>query len=406
MKAICLVLLGVLGSFASAQDIFGSEKIAYALMPSEVISSGVVTDVSISQSGKLILFRRAIVSDVVLKSSIKPGDWYCYNRMTKLTKRLGITRESMVMAMSDDQHLVFFGNQATDAAGVYSLANGSIMQLNLGKGYVAYAGDMPYAPFIMIGNRTEPAQLVTLDGKTTTVDFGPNVMPSFPVGSDDTNIYFHGSIAKSSPRKGLRLALNRSTGKVTQQPVTRDEEWHMMESYRPQPQHLLLSWNSSSATLSTNDSAVYPSSVIPKQVKIGPDSRNVQMAPNEEFVAYTDAGSLLIREIRSIDMVLAHKMGEAEALAELIARAKQVGTAFAILAADNDDVFPGQDGWESKLKPYTKNQDTSRDFNYTYKGGPATDIENPSQTEIGFFVAPGGRVVVYADTSVKFIPNP
>ncbi len=147
-------------------------------------------------------------------------------------------------------------------------------------------------------------------------------------------------------------------------------------------------------------------SELPWQIWIGPGNGFVQLSSQNDFVLYQDAGSLLLREIKKVDIALANKLWKAELLAKLVARAKTIGTAVVMWASDHDDKYPGQTGWEDELKPYVRDSNIFGDFTYTFKGGNARDIEDVSGTELGFFVASGGRVVVYADSHVKFVPNP
>ena len=87
--------------------------------------------------------------------------------------------------------------------------------------------------------------------------------------------------------------------------------------------------------------------------------------------------------------------------------AKQIATSLMVYASDTDDSsLPGQEGWDTKVLPYCKDGDLLKRFNYTYKGGSLSSLENPATTELGFTMGPGGRAVAYADGSVKWIPNP
>ena len=404
MKAIFVVVIAFLSIIASAQSVFGDATRAFALMPSEAISSGVTSQVSISESGRLILFQRQLILDV----SEKPQgakSWLVYDRGNKTTKRLTIPTTSFVSAMFDDSHLVFSGYLPNEKSGILDLRTGDIRNIDVGTGHIMYAGDKAFAPFIMFGNRTGNVTLMSAEGKSSTVNFGENIAVSFPVAGDSENVYFHSMVVHSSPRVPLRLTMNRATGKVTQRPYKPEEERNDFKMGQAEPLLNLVDIGEF-ATISVVRGSVQDKSEIPSGARIGPGYGRALLSPTSDFVVYQDAGSLLLREIRSIDLVLAKKLTDADALAKLIDRAKQVGTALAILASDNDDAYPGQEEWETKLQPYVKNKDVLKDFNYTFRGGDAASIADPSRSELGFFVTSGGRVVVFADTSVSFVPDP
>jgi prepilin-type processing-associated H-X9-DG protein len=144
---------------------------------------------------------------------------------------------------------------------------------------------------------------------------------------------------------------------------------------------------------------------LPTRAKLCLSNTRTTFGPTNDCVVYEDAGALLIREIKPMDPAIARKLLAMEAKRKAIFDAKQAATGLIVYAADND-VLPGAEGWENKVGPYFKNTDFLRDFNYTFKGGSMSSIQDPSSTELGFIVGPGGRAVAYCDGHVKWIPNP
>ena len=404
MRFVTSLAFGTFASLAFSQTIFGNSSKAYSLMPSEAISSGVVSQILISHSGRLILFQRQKVVAVSEKQQ-GPKTWYVHDRVAKTTKQLDIPAAALVIPMSDDSHLVFGGPSSLEKSGILNLKTGKIVSFNLQSGRIIYGGDQPFAPFVMFGNRTGDVTLMAADGKSKIVNFGENIAVSFPVEGDDQNIVFHSMVINSKPRAAMRLTLNMATGKVTQKPYSREQEILDFRAGERTPIfHISDSGELSSIAILSNPSDA--KSPLPSFARIGPGSGKVQLSPRNDYVVYLDAGSLLLREIHPTDLALAKKLTDEEALKSLISRAKQIGTALGIYASDYDDSLPGQEGWETKLMPYTKNRDVLRDFNYTFRGGEMGSIQDVTTTELGFFVTNGGRVVVYADTTVKFIPDP
>jgi hypothetical protein len=175
-----------------------------------------------------------------------------------------------------------------------------------------------------------------------------------------------------------------------------------------EPEKVPAANSGSSQSQKTQPDKVMPedSGLIPKSTKLGPADGRIEFSNKGDIVVYQDAGSLLFREIQPIDPALAKKLGLDIVKKKLLSKAKQVGLGFIIYGSDNDDVLPGAEGWEAKLMPNMKNRDIMNDFNYTFKGGDLNGVEDPSGTELGFVVGPGGRAVVYLDGHAKWIPNP
>lgn len=97
---------------------------------------------------------------------------------------------------------------------------------------------------------------------------------------------------------------------------------------------------------------------------------------------------------------------------QLTRQAKQIGLALLMYSTDYDEMFPPADqDLAFLLMPYTRdssvfqNPDTGMGFVYLLDAIPITQIQNPAETMAGYFEAPGGRVVVYADGHVAWVPD-
>lgn len=136
------------------------------------------------------------------------------------------------------------------------------------------------------------------------------------------------------------------------------------------------------------------------------DVRTSKIAPDRSAIAYMDRGNVFVREMIKLDTKEFTALLEREEQQDAITKAKQIATAIHIYMADWDDVFPGADGFNDKMMPYLKNRQMLDGFVYTFSDRKATDIAEPSKTEIGYVDGRRGRAVAYADGSVKWIKNP
>jgi hypothetical protein len=129
------------------------------------------------------------------------------------------------------------------------------------------------------------------------------------------------------------------------------------------------------------------------------------LSPVLNSVAYTSQRMLWVRPIQPISLDAYHRALEAKRRYDALMAAKQVATALQIYSVDNDDLFPTGDP-ASALEPYLRNRDIMKGFVFTLPNAKSmTEIEDPSSTEIGYIPLPGGRVVAYADSHVKWVPD-
>ncbi len=139
---------------------------------------------------------------------------------------------------------------------------------------------------------------------------------------------------------------------------------------------------------------------------MGFDAGTIAVDPTGRFVAYTSQGLALVSELVPVPLAIYEQAKAARERSEKLMQAKQVATGFLIYSADNDDNLPSNRAdWQTLIAPYLRNNKLLEGFVYSFKGGSLMDVEKPSQTELGFISMPGGRIVAYVDTSVRWVPD-
>lgn len=139
---------------------------------------------------------------------------------------------------------------------------------------------------------------------------------------------------------------------------------------------------------------------------MGFDAGTIAVDPTGRFVAYTNQGLALVSELVPVPLAIYEQAKAARERSEKLTQAKQVATGFLIYSADNDDILPSNRAdWQTLIAPYLRNNKLLEGFVYSFRGGSLTDVENPSQTELGFISMPGGRIVAYVDSSVRWVPD-
>lgn len=121
-------------------------------------------------------------------------------------------------------------------------------------------------------------------------------------------------------------------------------------------------------------------------------------------VAYLENGALLVRTVSLVDPDRVEKLYVEALKREALSVAKQIGIAAQIFAADNDDNLPTQEDF-NKIRPYLKDDKMLARFTYLLNGQNVANIENPSQTIMGYVLGPGGRANVFADGSARWQPD-
>lgn len=390
-----------------AQDIFGNSSAAYMVMPAETISGGIASKQSISLSGKWIVFQRKSISkpeDIQTGKENGIVEWFAYERRTKLSRKLNVPAgTSYVSIIGDDQNAVYALDASNSSVGFVSLFTGQSKPVNLGGARISYDGQFAFAPFLMAVEKNNDAKIIYPNGKVEVFIPPSGVKVYAPLKADQYTISFY---CKNSNQQTGLLTVNKGNGKITYANLTREEHTELLGQDPEASQFAIRELKDASYIwIRQSTDKDRTSSLIPPLAKLAEGDTRVELSRTQDFVIYKDAGALLLREIKPMDVKLAIKLGEENLKKELLNRAKQIGTAFIIFASDNDEIMPGLEGWEPKLKSYVKNEEILKGFNYTFRGGNA-NVDNANTTEMGFIPGPGGRVVVYMDSSAKWIPNP
>lgn len=130
------------------------------------------------------------------------------------------------------------------------------------------------------------------------------------------------------------------------------------------------------------------------------------LSPKCDTIAYLSNGRLFACEVARMGLDAFMKAKAAAARVIAVSNAKQVALSVMIYSTDCDDFAPMQSNFEDAIYPYLKNREVLDGFVYTFKGGSFTAVADPANTELGHIVVPGGRVVAYVDSHVRFVPNP
>ncbi|MCH8274463.1 MAG: hypothetical protein IH851_06720 [Armatimonadetes bacterium] len=131
-----------------------------------------------------------------------------------------------------------------------------------------------------------------------------------------------------------------------------------------------------------------------------------RLSPKVDGVLYLSQGAAFVKPLVRTSREALLEAARKTEISRIVSNAKQVAQALHIYTADNDDTYPdpGED-IVGLLFPYLKMESAFEGFVYTFSGGPARDIQNPSTTVMGYIPGPGGRAVMYADTHVRWIGN-
>ena len=408
MKRVAVLTGLILCSLIRAQDMFGDNKNSFVLLPAEVISSGVVSNIEFSSNGQFITFQRKDIAtfESSLLGQEKPirSPWFRYDRKSKTSIKMPVPETTdEVIALADNQSIFFSGADSNDPQGFLNLRTGALVKTTFKLENIRYLGYHADAPYFIVSVNESTIALMRPNGQSLSIAVPRKVQVFRPLASDSSTITFM-AMLKDFPSKFGHLVYRTGDGTSSFTEKPREEVQKQMQFDNPRSKF----WFENVGDLAFVKLMDLPKNLktdLPTRAKLGTANCNPKFGPMSDCVAYEDAGALLIREIKPLDVELARKLAAKAAKTKAMLDAKNTALSLIIYASDMDDVLPGAEGWEAKVKPYCKDEALVRNFNYTYRGGNMASIENPSTTELGFTVGPGGRAVAYCDGHVKWIPD-
>jgi hypothetical protein len=150
-----------------------------------------------------------------------------------------------------------------------------------------------------------------------------------------------------------------------------------------------------------------PTAKPDRRLYFAPGADWVELAPKADAVMISRDGLVTVQDILRIDRDLMEKKTGPETKEAIMSRAKQVGLGLIMYAGDNDEELPPADGMKERIMPYLKDESLLDGFIYTYSGPlNMMEIKDPANTELGFIRGVGGTAVLYADSSVRWKPDP
>ena len=434
MRALFVSVGVLIGAVCvQAQGICGNVKEAYVLMPAEPIAAGKVVEAKISPSGRLIFYKQIVANTIEALFSdryVPEIQWHVYDRRSGSNRLLKLPEAAGNFAgMGDDATILFNAYDSKNGSAFVNISTGLVTPIGIQGHNLSYDGRYAGAGFLM-WDRADGGLVCTFpNGKTTSFEPGDGMPFDRCLGIESGSLIFRSSYgSKKKKNLVIRKALLKpqtmtftySNFKPDEEELLRafeDGELNKFETgHRAGFNHISLGARTRQLPLfgvNGTPPPVTAKPVPPKAAKnyplstiIGPAGGILAFSVQNEIVLYQDAGALLLREIVSVDPSAAEALAEKQTQKLLLSRAKDVALAMFMFASDDDDKFPGQDGWEPRLGPYARDKDILHDFNYTFKGGSADGIKDPHNVEMGFFVGSGGRAVAYMDGSCRWVPNP
>jgi hypothetical protein len=130
-----------------------------------------------------------------------------------------------------------------------------------------------------------------------------------------------------------------------------------------------------------------------------------EVSGDDRYLAVVSSNMIGIREFAQTKTDAFKTLLAQHEAQTLLNAAKQVGIAFIMYSADNDDRFPGSESWQFELQAYLKNKDLMNGFDFKLGGKTLSGIEDPSKTVLGTIQGQFGTATVYADGSAKWTVN-
>jgi prepilin-type processing-associated H-X9-DG protein len=207
--------------------------------------------------------------------------------------------------------------------------------------------------------------------------------------------------------------LDPETVKLTG-PFTADEVRQMSSKAQPSTDAPTVAVKGSVALIREKDSgrevtplwieASNPS--IQRRAMVSAHARDGALSPTGDAVLYLDDGGAWVRPLLPVDKAVFQVAWERTQRDLRMAHAKQTGIGIMMFAADNQESLPAEGSdLQSLLARYSLKSGALDEFVYVFPGGKLKDIAEPANTHLGYIPAPGGRVVLFVDGHVKFMPE-
>jgi hypothetical protein len=119
-----------------------------------------------------------------------------------------------------------------------------------------------------------------------------------------------------------------------------------------------------------------------------------------ETVVYQSQGAAWAAPLLKMDLGQFLAMRQAAERMVLMNHGKQFGLAVINYAQENEDFLPGGDNLPADLSPYADDPSIFTGLKYTIATPTLGEIAEPSKTELGFIEGAGGRAVIFADGHV------
>jgi hypothetical protein len=421
MKTILALTFAFATGLTNAQQVFGDENRAWMVGPAKAVSSGMVLSHLFLASGTKLIYSTVEPTQVFdpYSTSTPRSKWFIYLCDQNVSVEIpipGSTTATEVAVLGGEQVLFYSDRKNLGVQGFFDLRTGQIQKTQLDHSKVFYSGSKKEAPFLMYEVSDDSVGVLVPGSAPIIYKTNPGVGIDEPYFSDQGVIKLRAYSRDIRPMKFYDATLDRKTGALKLVSVSR-EKWIGLDLGLDQvskgDKFQLSEWDRMTGiSLSPERSnrggglaKTTPAIDLDRMVGLCPASFKPLLSPNGACVAYVDNGALLLREIKSIDFQLALRIKADELRSKALSEAKQVGLALLICAADLDDVFPTGENFVNRLAPYIMDREALNGFNYTFAGGPIDQIKDPSKTELGFTMAPGGRAVVYADGHAKWVPD-
>jgi hypothetical protein len=136
---------------------------------------------------------------------------------------------------------------------------------------------------------------------------------------------------------------------------------------------------------------------------VAPDTDLYAMSPRNDAVVYRAEGALFVRRLVSLPKERVQAAIDSVQRVELQVKVKETGLSIKMFCDENYDTLPSPDDLSEKLLPYSRHKEQMDGFVYLLNGQKEADIQNPSDTIIGYYPGPGGYAVVYFDGHAKWL---